>query len=120
MPEDLPSTKYGYSIHFWDLRARKNVQTIEFRANYQMALAIRPTHAPATAAWLSIQQTCKVQFSPGGRKRRIFDATKKITIDPVPADADDLPDLLKGYGAVPLLVTDIDLSLDDKYLYIAC
>jgi len=43
-----------------------------------------------------------------------------ITIDPRPEDADNLPDLLKGFGAVPPLVTDIDLSLDDKYLYVAC
>jgi selenium-binding protein 1 len=32
----------------------------------------------------------------------------------------DLPELIKGFGAVPVLVTDIDLSLDDKYLYVAC
>ncbi len=28
--------------------------------------------------------------------------------------------MLKGFSAVPPLVTDIDLSLDDKYLYVAC
>ena len=49
-----------------------------------------------------------------------FDAKKTITIPPVPADPDDLPELLKGFAAVPPLVTDIDLSLDDKYLYVAC
>ena len=38
----------------------------------------------------------------------------------MPADADDLPDLLKGFGAVPPLVTDIDLSLDDRFLYVSC
>ena len=31
-----------------------------------------------------------------------------------------MPELLKGFGAVPPLVTDIDLSLDDKFLYVAC
>ena len=46
--------------------------------------------------------------------------SKTITIDPQPADPDDLPDLLKGFSAVPPLVTDIDLSLDDKFLYVAC
>ena len=45
---------------------------------------------------------------------------RPITIDPQPAKADDLPPLLKGFEAVPPLVTDIDLSLDDKYLYVAC
>ena len=27
---------------------------------------------------------------------------------------------MKGFGAVPPLITDIDLSMDDKYLYVAC
>src|SRR5271156_850277 len=29
VPEDLLSNKYGHRIHFWDLRARRNVQTID-------------------------------------------------------------------------------------------
>ena len=45
--EDLLSNKYGHSIHFWDLRARKNIQTIDFGENYQMALEIRPAHDPS-------------------------------------------------------------------------
>ena len=28
--------------------------------------------------------------------------------------------LLQGFGAVPPLVTDIDLSMDDRFLYVAC
>ncbi len=49
-----------------------------------------------------------------------FQARKTATIPPEPADPAVLPDLLKGFGAVPPLVTDIDLSLDDKYLYVSC
>jgi methanethiol oxidase len=33
---------------------------------------------------------------------------------------DQLPPLLQGFGAVPPLVTDIDLSMDDRFLYVAC
>jgi 56kDa selenium binding protein (SBP56) len=33
---------------------------------------------------------------------------------------DLLPPVLKGFKAVPPLVTDIDLSMDDKFLYVAC
>ena len=29
VPEDLLSNKYGHHVHFWDLRARRNVQTID-------------------------------------------------------------------------------------------
>ncbi|MDI5939494.1 selenium-binding protein SBP56-related protein, partial [Micromonospora sp. DH15] len=46
--------------------------------------------------------------------------TKVIDIPAEPADAADLPDLLKPFGAVPPLVTDIDLSVDDRFLYVSC
>jgi len=37
-----------------------------------------------------------------------------------PANPDDLPPMLKGFKAVPPLVTDIDLSMDVRYLYVSC
>src|SRR5512139_1692221 len=43
-----------------------------------------------------------------------------ITIPAQPASEEDLPPLLKGFKAVPPLVTDIDLSLDDRFLYVSC
>ena len=43
-----------------------------------------------------------------------------IEIPAEPADPDLLPPLLKGFKAVPPLVTDINLSLDDKWLYVSC
>jgi selenium-binding protein 1 len=45
---------------------------------------------------------------------------KVITIPAEPAEAELLPPLLQGFGAVPPLVTDIDLSVDDRYLYVSC
>ena len=45
---------------------------------------------------------------------------KVIEIPAVAADPESLPPLLKGFGAVPPLVTDINLSLDDRILYVSC
>jgi selenium-binding protein 1 len=45
---------------------------------------------------------------------------KVIEIPAEPADPSVLPPLLKGFGAVPPLITDINLSLDDKTLYVSC
>ena len=45
---------------------------------------------------------------------------KPITIPAQPADAADLPAPLKDFGAAPPLITDINLSLDDKFLYVSC
>ena len=49
-----------------------------------------------------------------------FHIEKTATIPPEPASKELLPPLLQGFGAVPPLVTDIDLSLDDRFLYVAC
>ena len=43
-----------------------------------------------------------------------------ITIPVEPAAEEQLPDALKPFGAVPPLVTDIDLSVDDRDLYVSC
>ncbi len=45
---------------------------------------------------------------------------KVIEIPAEPADAADLPPLLQGFKAVPPLITDINLSLDDRQLYVSC
>jgi selenium-binding protein 1 len=43
-----------------------------------------------------------------------------ITIPAEPADASVLPPALQPFGAVPPLVTDINLSVDDQWLYVSC
>src|SRR4029077_19694526 len=48
VPEDLLANKYGHRVHFWDLRARRNVQTLDLGANHQMPLEVRPAHDPRT------------------------------------------------------------------------
>jgi selenium-binding protein 1 len=45
---------------------------------------------------------------------------KIIEIPAESADPEVLPPLLKGFKAVPPLITDINLSLDDRFLYISC
>ena len=45
---------------------------------------------------------------------------KVIEIPAEPADPETLPPLLQGFKAVPPLVTDINLSLDDRFLYVSC
>ncbi|MBV8342934.1 MAG: selenium-binding protein, partial [Gammaproteobacteria bacterium] len=124
VPEDLLSNKYGHRIHFWDLRARRNVQTIDLGANHQMALEVRPAHDPVREyGFLGVVvDTTNLEGSiwTWWRENGKFDIRKTATIPPEPADKDKLPPLLQGFGAVPPLVTDIDLSMDDRFLYVAC
>jgi selenium-binding protein 1 len=124
VPEDLLANKYGHSVHFWNLRERKLLQTIDLGANHQMALEIRPAHDPAREyGFLGVVvDTDNLEGSiwTWYRENGVFHIKKTATIPPEPADPDQLPALLKGFGAVPPLVTDIDLSLDDRFLYVAC
>jgi selenium-binding protein 1 len=123
--EDLLANRYGHAIHFWDLRARKHVQTLDLGANHQMALELRPAHDPAREyGFLGVVvDTTNLEGSiwtwyrePSGK----FAVRKTATIAAEPADVQLLPPLLKGFGAVPPLISDIDLSLDDRFLYVAC
>ena len=47
-------------------------------------------------------------------------AEKVIEIPAEPAEADQLPPILQPFGAVPPLITDINLSVDDRCLYVSC
>lgn len=124
VPEDLLANKYGHHVHFWNLRARRNVQTIDLGAQHQMALEVRPAHDPAREyGFLGVVvDTTNLEGSiwTWWREGSEFRIEKTATIPAEPADPELLPPLLKGFGAVPPLVTDIDLSLDDKFLYVAC
>src|SRR5437667_288568 len=56
----------------------------------------------------------------GHRDNGAWDIKKVIEIPAEPADPAKLPPMLKDFKAVPPLVTDINLSLDDKFLYVSC
>src|ERR1700733_10550644 len=122
--EDLLANKYGHHLHFWDLRARRNVQTIDLGANHQMALEVRPAHDPAREyGFLGVVvDTTNLEGSiwTWWREDGKFHVEKTATIPAEPAPKEQLPPLLQGFGAVPPLISDIDLSLDDKFLYVAC
>src|SRR4029453_1611239 len=45
---------------------------------------------------------------------------KVIEIPAEPADPAQLPPLLQGFKVAPPLITDINLSIDDRYLYVSC
>jgi selenium-binding protein 1 len=126
-PELLMAGKYGNALHVWDLHSRTHVQKLELGTEQQMVLELRPAHNPTEAyGFVGVVTSLKDLSSsvwmwhregPGKGGWRIH---KVIEIPAEPASASDLPPLLKGFGAVPPLVTDINLSLDDRFLYVSC
>lgn len=122
--EDLLAHRYGHRIHFWDLSRRRHRQTIDLGENYQMALELRPAHDPGRQyGFLGVvvnTDDLSASIWTWYRDGDEFSIRKVIDVPAEPADVERLPPLLKGFGAVPPLITDIDLSLDDRCLYVSC
>jgi selenium-binding protein 1 len=124
IPELLLGGKYGHQLHVWDLRRRRHLQAIDLGPEQQFVLELRPAHDPTKAyGFVGVVVSTKdlsasvwVWHRPDGR----WAATKVIEIPAEPADPALLPPALQPFGAVPPLVTDINLSLDDHFLYVSC
>jgi selenium-binding protein 1 len=89
-----------------------------------MVLELRPAHDPNKAYGFVGVVTSLADLSASiwlwYREGETWSIKKVIEIPAEPADAELLPPLLKGFSAVPPLITDINLSLDDKFLYVSC
>jgi selenium-binding protein 1 len=132
VPELLLGAKYGHQLHVWDLRRRRHVQALDLGSEHQIALELRPAHDPTKAygfmnavvslkdlsssIWLWYHDSVK----GGGSRNGSWHVQKVLDIPAEAADPDQLPPLLKDFKAVPPLVTDIVLSLDDRFLYVSC
>ncbi len=122
--EDLLANRYGHRLHFWDLRNHRHLQTVDLGENHQMALEVRPAHDPArdygflgvVVDTTNLEGSIWTWYRENGR----FKARKTAVVPPQPADPDRLPAPLKPFSAVPPLISDIDLSMDDRYLYVSC
>jgi len=125
VPELLLGGKYGHHLNVWDMRSRRHKQAIDLGPEQQMVLELRPAHDPtrpygfvgvvvstadlSASVWLWDRQ-------PDGSV-----AVKKVIEIPAePAETEQLPPALQPFGAVPPLVTDIGLSVDDRTLFVSC
>jgi methanethiol oxidase len=129
-PELLLDGQYGHQLHFWDLRDRRHVQTLDLGKEHQIALELRPAHDPTkpygfvntvvSLTDLSANIFLWQRKANANGASDAWEATKVITIPAEPADEAQLPPALKPFKAVPPLVTDIELSVDDRFLYVSC
>jgi selenium-binding protein 1 len=125
-PEDLLGRKFGHHLNFWSMSERRLTQRVDLGDAYQLVFEVRPAHDP-NKTWGFVGVVISVEDLSGsvwlwhrdGDGER-WAATKVITIPAEPADPDLLPPALKPFGAVPPLVSDIDLSVDDRWLYVSC
>src|SRR5215213_9099453 len=123
--ELLLGNKYGHRLHVWDLKSRTHVQEIDLGAEHQMVLELRPAHNPSKAYGFvgvvasTADLTASVWLWTRADDGRVS-VEKVITVPPEPAEPDRLPPILQPFGAVPPLITDIALSVDDRSLFVSC
>ena len=123
-PDLLMKSEYGHRMHVWDLRRRKITETLDLGKENQMVLEMRPAHDPTkTYGFVGVVVSIKdlsasvwLWHRPNGA----WAIKKVIEIPAEPAEPDLLPPALKDFKAVPPLVTDIALSVDDRFLYVSC
>ena len=123
--ELLLGNKYGHKLHVWDLKKRRHQQEIDLGPEHQMVLELRPAHDVRKAYGFVgvVTSTADLSASVWLWERAddgTVSARKVISIPAEPADADQLPPILQPFGAVPPLVTDISLSVDDRWLLVSC
>jgi methanethiol oxidase len=123
-PEILMGSGYGHQLHVWDLRRRRHLQALDLGEEYQMVLELRPAHDPSKTYGFVGVVVCLKDLSASiwlwHRENDRWSIQKVIDIPAESADPDQLPPALKDFAAVPPLITDINLSLDDKFLYVSC
>jgi methanethiol oxidase len=123
-PEDLLDRKFGHHLNFWSMSGRSLTQRIDLGDEHQMVLELRPAHDPASAYGFASVVISVADLSASVwmwyRDVDRWAIRKVITIPAEPADPEDLPPALKPFGAVPPFITDIDLSVDDRWLYVSC
>jgi selenium-binding protein 1 len=116
------NSKYGNRLNFWDMRRRKKIASVTLGEENRMSLEIRPLHDPTKLMGFvnvvvnlkDLSSSIWLYFYEDGK----WQAQKVIEIPPVPSEG-TLPEILKPFKVVPPLVTDIDISLDDKFLYLS-
>src|SRR3954468_4393960 len=123
--ELLVGGKYGHQLHVWDLKKRRHTQAIDLGAEQQMVLELRPAHDPRNPYGFVgvVVSTADLSASVWLWERGddgTVGVTKVIEIPPEPAETEQLPPALQPFGAVPPLITDIALSVDDRTLLVSC
>ena len=123
-PDLLLAGGYGHAIHIWDLRKRRHLQTLDLGAEQQMVLELRPSHDPTkTYGFVGVVVSTKdlsASIWTWYRDEKGWQIRKVIEVPAEPTDPALLPPALKPFKAVPPLITDINLSLDDRFLYVSC
>ena len=112
-PEDIQRGKYGQRLHVWDWQSHKLRQTIDLGSEGLIPLEIRFAHDPdktygfVGAALSSTIWT--ISKAKSGTAAAPWKADQTVAVKPVMIDG----------KPVPGLISDLVVSMDDRFLYFA-
>ncbi len=107
-PEDLKAGKYGHRLQFWDWSEKRIAQTIDLGESGMIPLEVRFHHDPQSThgfVGAALSSTIWHWFKDGDR----WKADKVIEVPAQKVEGMDSP--------VPGLITDVVLSMNDRWLY---
>jgi len=106
--EDVGKGKYGQSIHFWDFAGKRIEKSVDLGADGLIPLEVRFLHDPASTHG----------FVAATLGSNVFHWYKDGD-EPVVEKVIDIPTVdVEGFPVpMPSLITDILISMDDRYLY---
>ena len=108
--EDVKAGRYGQRLHFWNLEDRTLQQSIDLGEKGLVPLEVRWLHNPEADEGFVGAALSSVVWR-WYRENGSYCAEPVAEIEPVELDGWPFP--------VPGLITDLVLSMDDRYLYIA-
>ena len=106
--DDVGAGKYGHSIHFWDLADKRVVQSIDLGDEGLIPLEVRWLHNPeAETGFVGAALSSAIfrWYREGGQ----WKVEKVIQVGPQEVAGWPFP--------VPGLITDLVVSMDDRFLY---
>ena len=107
---DVSAGRYGSRLHFWNLSERRVEQTVDLGASGLLPLEVRWLHDPeADEGFVGAALSSRMWHFH--RDNGSFTADQVIAVENVELDGWPLP------GGVPGLITDLLVSMDDRYLY---
>ena len=107
--EDVKAGKYGQQLHFWDWKERKIEQTVNLGEKGMIPLEVRFHHDPSSSHGFVGAALSSVIWH--WQKKDKWVTKPIVEVEPVDTEGWPFP--------VPGLITDLVLSLDDKFLYFA-
>ena len=108
--DDVKAGKYGQHIHFWDWEKRKIVQSADLGEKGLIPLEVRFHHNPESTHGYVGAALSSVMWH-WEKQGDAWNVNDVIAVDPVETEGWPFP--------VPGLITDLLISMDDRWLYFA-